>query len=174
MISRPAQLHDARHTHTQNSNAAQTEQTRWISLRAGAALEVVLIPHSPPLCVLDFALFRGACPAVDGLPRVRRVQNNVQVREASVGNPADFGYYDWHGAPDIAEYITNPDGEVPFTVDTYCEEAVLDRRGSLQLSRWGLPTTKPTNKHTTMFRTCLLCPKIDDMISVPNLRRGVF
>lgn len=54
-----------------------------------------------------------------------------------MGNPTDFTYLDWHGLPDIAEYITKPDGEGLFTVDTYCEEALLDRRGSLQLSRWG-------------------------------------
>eukprot|EP00903_Cladosiphon_okamuranus_P016931 g15607.t1 len=66
-------------------------------------------------------------------------ENNVQVREASVGNPADFKYSDWPWVIDIAEYITKPDGEGLFTVDTYCEEATLDRRGSLQLSRRARP-----------------------------------
>ena len=62
-------------------------------------------------------------------------KKNVQVREASVGNPVDFTYLDWHSTPDLAEYITQPDGKGQFTVDTYCEEALLNRRGSLQLSR---------------------------------------
>lgn len=59
-----------------------------------------------------------------------------------MGNPADFRYLDWHATPDIAGYITNPDGDGLFTVDTYCEEAILDRRGSLQMSRCGLLTTE--------------------------------
>ncbi|CAN0083842.1 unnamed protein product [Ectocarpus sp. 6 AP-2014] len=66
-------------------------------------------------------------------------EDNVQVRAASVGNPADFSYSDWHGKPDIAEYITHPEGQGLFTVDTYCEEAILDRRGSLQMSRRARP-----------------------------------
>ncbi len=37
----------------------------------------------------------------------------------------------------MAEFVTNPGGLEPFTVDTYCEEALMDRRGSLQISRWG-------------------------------------
>lgn len=60
----------------------------------------------------------------------------LQVRAASVGNPADHKYSDWHGHPDLSEYMTSVEGEEPFTVATYCEEALMDRRGSLQISRW--------------------------------------
>ena len=44
---------------------------------------------------------------------------------------------DWHGVPDVSEFMTSAEGEAPFTVDTYCEEALMDRRGSLQISRCG-------------------------------------
>lgn len=51
-----------------------------------------------------------------------------------MANYADQKYYDWRGKPDIEEYITEePHGA--FTVETYCEEALLDRHGSLQLVR---------------------------------------
>ncbi|CAN0256736.1 unnamed protein product [Pylaiella littoralis] len=66
-------------------------------------------------------------------------ENNVQVRQAAVGNPGDFDYNDWHGYPNITEFITTHEGEGLFTVGTYCEEAMLDRRGSLQLSRRARP-----------------------------------
>ncbi|CAN0256673.1 unnamed protein product [Pylaiella littoralis] len=62
-------------------------------------------------------------------------ENNVQVRQAAVGNPGNFEYSDWRGELNITEYITTNEGEGLFTVDAYCEEALLDRRGSLQLSR---------------------------------------
>lgn len=58
------------------------------------------------------------------------------MRAASVGNPADHRYYDWAGVPDLSKFMTSAEGEEPFTVDTYCEEALMDRRGSLQISRW--------------------------------------
>ena len=59
----------------------------------------------------------------------------VKVEEVAVANYVDRKYYDWHGKPDIEEYIQGvPEGE--FTVQTYCKEALLDRHGSLQLIRW--------------------------------------
>lgn len=61
-----------------------------------------------------------------------------QVRNASVGDPGSQKYPDWHGVVDLSEYMTSVQGEEPSTVDTYCEEALMDRRGSLQISRWGL------------------------------------
>lgn len=37
----------------------------------------------------------------------------------------------------MTEFVTNTEGVEPFTVDKYCQEALMDRRGSLQISRWG-------------------------------------
>ncbi|CAM9845759.1 unnamed protein product [Ectocarpus sp. 12 AP-2014] len=68
-------------------------------------------------------------------------QNNTQVKQAASVEDAhgDYSYSDWRGTPDIAEYMIYPEGQGLFTVDTYCEEAILDRRGSLQLSRRARP-----------------------------------
>ena len=60
-----------------------------------------------------------------------------QVRAASVGTIGDAYYFDWPRGQEMTEYVTNPEGLEPFTVDTYCEEALMDRRGSLQISRYG-------------------------------------
>lgn len=58
----------------------------------------------------------------------------MKVGAAAVGNYVDQKYYDWRGKPDIDKYLTRPPrGE--FTVDTYCEEALMDRHGSLQLNK---------------------------------------
>lgn len=58
-----------------------------------------------------------------------------KVEEVAVANYVDRKYYDWRGKPDIEEYIQGvPEGE--FTVQTYCEEALSDRHGCLQLVRW--------------------------------------
>lgn len=58
-----------------------------------------------------------------------------KVERVAVSNYVDQEYYDWHVKPDIEEYLQRvPEGE--FTVQTYCEEALLDRHGSLQLVRW--------------------------------------
>ncbi|CAM9213547.1 unnamed protein product, partial [Laminaria digitata] len=56
----------------------------------------------------------------------------------AVSNYVDIYYYDWDGKPDIEEYIQQvPQGG--FTVHTYCQEALLDRHGSLQLVRRAKP-----------------------------------
>lgn len=52
---------------------------------------------------------------------------------AAVGDYVHQKYYDWRGTPDVDEYLTRrPRGA--FTVETYCEEALMDRRGSMQLN----------------------------------------
>lgn len=53
----------------------------------------------------------------------------------SVSNYVDQKYYDWRGKPDIEEYIQGEPSE-EFTVNTYCEEALLDHHGSRRLVRW--------------------------------------
>ncbi|CAM9288249.1 unnamed protein product [Scytosiphon promiscuus] len=65
--------------------------------------------------------------------------NNAKVRAAATADPNDFRASDWHAYPEVAKYMTYPEGQGLFTVDTYCEEAILDRRGSLQLSRRARP-----------------------------------
>lgn len=62
--------------------------------------------------------------------------NITQVQAAAVGNYVDQKYYDWRGKPEIEQYLTGvPHGE--FTVESYCEQALMDRHGSVQLNRQG-------------------------------------
>lgn len=62
---------------------------------------------------------------------------HLQVNAAAAGNPREFEYPDWHANVDISAYTdNNSEGDEPFTVETYCKEALMDRRGSLQISRW--------------------------------------
>ncbi|CAM9373258.1 unnamed protein product [Ectocarpus sp. 12 AP-2014] len=91
-----------------------------------------------------YKLIRAAYREGEGNATIRaecQHQNNTQVKQAaSVNNThGNYSYSDWHGTPDLAEYMIHPEGHGLFTVDTYCEEAVLDRRGSLQLSRRARP-----------------------------------
>ncbi|CAM9179910.1 unnamed protein product [Ectocarpus sp. 12 AP-2014] len=91
-----------------------------------------------------YKLVRAAYREGEGNATIRaecQHQNNTQVKQAaSVNNThGNYSYSDWHGTPDLAEYMIHPEGHGLFTVDTYCEEAVLDRRGSLQLSRRARP-----------------------------------
>lgn len=61
--------------------------------------------------------------------------NFQKVEAVSVSNYVDQKYYDWRGKPDIEEYIQGEPSE-EFSVETYCEEALLDHHGSLRLVRW--------------------------------------
>jgi len=58
-----------------------------------------------------------------------------KVRDASVGAIGDAHYFDWPGGREMTEFVNLSEGVEPFTVDTYCQEALMDRRGSLQISR---------------------------------------
>ncbi|CAM9324458.1 unnamed protein product, partial [Ectocarpus sp. 12 AP-2014] len=91
-----------------------------------------------------YKLIRAAYREGEGNATIRaecQHQNNTQVKQAaSVNNThGNYSYSDWHGTPDLTEFMIHPEGRGLFTVDTYCEEAVLDRRGSLQLSRRARP-----------------------------------
>lgn len=80
----------------------------------------------------------------------------LQVRAASVGDPRDPEYDDWHGVPDLSEFMASAEGEEPFTVDSYCEEALMDRRGSLQISRWVREKVVELNECDLKFALCFL------------------
>lgn len=116
-----------RRAHTVLRRQSEAHSSAFAGGRFGSI--ATWFPALIPLLRVGLVLLLPPLPA-----RAQRAQNNLPVREASVGNTSDIRYLDWHGDPDIAEYITDPNGHDPFTVDNYCEEAILDRRGSLLLS----------------------------------------
>ncbi|CAM9288323.1 unnamed protein product [Scytosiphon promiscuus] len=90
----------------------------------------------------DFKTIHEAYRVGEGNATIRaecQGDNNAQVRAAAAGDPDAFGDNDWQGEMEVAEYMTHPEGQGLFTVDTYCEEAILDGRGALQLSRRARP-----------------------------------
>eukprot|EP00903_Cladosiphon_okamuranus_P016927 g15603.t1 len=114
---------------------------RAVREKNGPATKVIFMTNhvvADELYTGDFAAVIAAYRVGEGNSTLRG-KCESQVRAASVGSPADlvsrYKYMNWNGVPDLDEFMTSAAGEEPFTVDTYCEKALMDRRGSLQLSR---------------------------------------
>lgn len=59
-----------------------------------------------------------------------------KVAAAAGDRAADIGYFDWTGSMAEIEKYIGDDLEGDLVAESYCEDALMDRRGSLALNGW--------------------------------------